>query len=234
MVGAPLLLMLGFSLCGLLPVGDSDLPAWRTTLRDAFGIIMPGTQSPQPWITLQGVLLLTVGTLWLSVCITRGFDEPERRTLLQLLVLGIAGIAIASLVVHYGDYEVIFWQGTERIDYYGPFTNRNNFSGLLASGAVLAFACTYDAYHRKRWSWPVFALSILPMFGAILANTSRTGVVLFFVGLGMWMMSGSHAARSAKRFAVSTSLLLILATVSLIYGQRILERFTGSEASSPR
>jgi O-antigen ligase/tetratricopeptide (TPR) repeat protein len=228
-VGAPLLLMLGFALCGLLPVGDANLPAWRTTLRDAFGIIMPGTQSPQPWITLQGVLMLAVGILWLSACITRGFDEPERRTLLQVLVLGIAGIAIASLVVHYGDYEVIFWQGTERIDYYGPFTNRNNFSGLLASGAVLAFACTYDAYHRKRWSWPVFALAILPMFGAILANTSRMGVVLFFAGLGMWMMSGTHASRSAKRFAVSTSLLLILATVFLIYGQRILQRFTGSE-----
>lgn len=227
-VGAPLLLMLVFALCGLLPVGDSNLPAWRTTLRDAFGVVMPGTQSPQPWITFQGVLMLAVGTLWLSVCITRGFDEPERRTLMQGLALGIAGIAIASLIVHYGDYEVIFWQGTERIDYYGPFTNRNNFSGLLAAGAVLAFACTYDAYHRKRWSWPVFALAILPMFGAILANTSRTGVVLFFAGIGMWMMSGTHAARSAKRFAVSTSLLLILATVFLIYGQRILERFTGS------
>lgn len=228
-VGAPLLLMLFFAVCGLFPLGDSSLPEWRGTLRDAFGIVMPATRSAQPWITLQGVLLLAVGTLWLSVCITRGFDEPERRTLLQLLVLGIAGIAIASLVVHYGDYEVIFWQGTERIEYYGPFTNRNNFSGLLAAGAVLAFACTHDAYHRKRWSWPVFALAILPMFGAILANTSRTGVVLFFAGLGLWMMSGTHAARSAKRFAVSISLLLILATVFLIYGQRILERFTGSE-----
>src|SRR6185436_14913869 len=102
-----------------------------------------------------------------------------------------------------------FWQREWKLLYFGPFPNRNNFGGLLAMGAVLAFAATYDSYRRRSPWWPAYALTLLPIVGAVLLNTSRAGLALLFLGLVAWMGFASFSRRSAQRIAVAVALLLV-------------------------
>ena len=230
----PVLGMLALCLFLFLPVSAASFPEWRTTLVNEMGIALPSLGTPQPWVSFESWTLLTVCALWLLYCLGRSYGSRERRWIINGLVLGIAAVSVAAIVVKKYGLVVPFWRSEWSLSHYGPFTNRNNFSSLLALGAVLAFAATYDSYRNKKATWLLLALALVPMFAAILLNTSRAGVILFFLGLGIWMLTAAFHKRSAQRVTVFASVLLMLATAFILFGQDILGRFGWNvETSTP-
>lgn len=195
-------------------------------MKEDYGVTLPTSRSAQPWVSLESWLLLLVGIIWFFTCISMSFSQTERRFTLQTMTLSIAGIAAIAVVIHYLKIEVPFWRSVWRVNYYGPFPNRNNFSGLLSIGAVLALAIATDAYRRKALSWIYFLLGLCFIFFALLLNTSRMGVILFFGGISSWMYFSTIEKRSMQRLAVGTSILLLLASFFFLFGQHIIARFT--------
>lgn len=227
MVAITALLVLTLCLSAFLPASLFTMPEWREQIQQDYGVSLVSTRSAQPWVSFENWLFLLAGISWLCLCLSRGFSSAERRFTLQAMTLAIALFATLSIAFHYTKVEIPFWQSAWiNTRYFGPFPNRNNFSGLLAVGAVLALATALDAHRRKSYIWIFFALTLFPIFSAVLLNTSRMGVLLFFLGVSMWMFIATIDRRSMQRLAISTSILLILASLFLLYGQHIISRFT--------
>lgn len=233
-VAVPLIGMVALPLLAFLPASWFAIPAWRSTIEADFGILTASTLSPQPGITFECWLLLVVGVTWLAWCLARGFTVEDRRAAVQALTFFISLLAIAALLVRHFKLQVPFWQSpwpNPSLD-FGPFPNRNNFSGVLAAGGVLGFAAAHDAFREGRRRWMLLALATLPPFAGVLANTSRLGVVLFFAGLGAWMITASLQRRSTHALAVAVTVLLILATTFMLAGGRLIEKFAGKDGSA--
>lgn len=226
MLLAPTLLALILSSTAFLPASWFAEQEWRKVIQRDFGVSLSSFHSPQPWVSFECWLLLLVGIVWFFNCLGRSFSERERRFALQTMTLVIAVISATAVAFHCLKIEVPFWRSVWRVNYYGPFPNRNNFSGLVTVGAVLALATTLDAYRRKSLSWVIFGLALLPIFSALLLNTSRMGVLLFFSGISTWMLIATMEKRTAQRLAVGISVLLILTSFFLLFGQHIIARFT--------
>lgn len=228
-------LMLGFSAVvillltasAFLPVSAFPPPEWRTQLQQDYRVPLSSTVSAQPWVSLESWMFLLTGLAWLIACLGSGFSEGDRRRLLQWTTVAISFIAVIVIVLHYLKVEVPFWRSEWRTTrYFGPFPNRNNFSGLLGIGAVLALATALDAYRRNRLSWLLFGLALTPVFLAVLLNTSRMGIILFFLGVSSWMFIATIDKRSIQRMAVGSALLMLLAAFFILFGQHIISRFT--------
>lgn len=217
------------ALGGLLPQSWSASPSWRVALGDDYGIPVGSLRSPQPWITVEGWTLLVLGILWLVSCVGQQAGTRERRFAMQYFVLLIAGLAGLSIALFVTKREIPFWRSDWTLAFFGPFPNRNHFGGLLAIGAILGFAATYDALKRRRRVWVLFALCIIPMFVAVLLNTSRMGILLFFGGITLWMAVAASKRRTAAHAAIALSVLLALASLFMIFGSKAIERFRSQE-----
>lgn len=221
----------GLALClaAFLPVSWFSMPAWREGLQRDFGVQMGSTLSPQTWISFESWMALAVSAVWLIFCMGRGYSAKERRLTMRVLTLFSAVLSCAALVVNYMDIHIPFWKGMPGLFYLGPFPNRNHFSGLLVITVVLALATTHDAYRQKHRSWPLYLVCIAPMFLAILSNTSRMGVVLLFIGTAAWMFTASLRREWAARAAILVAVLLVMATIVMLFGSQIVQRLIGGK-----
>lgn len=218
-------------LTAFLPASWFPEQPWRISLHQDFGIVMAGTRSPQPWVTLESLLLLMVGACWMVYCLGRGFTHGERRRMIQFLSVFISLLAVVAIAFRHWQVEVPFWRAIWNTAYLGPFPNRNNFSGLLAVGAVLTFAATHDAFRNKNAVWMLFAATFVPVFAGVLLNTSRMGVLALFAGLAAWIATASLQTRSFARLALSTAILLTLTALFLLFGGGISKRFMGTDGN---
>ncbi|MGC4095632.1 MAG: O-antigen ligase family protein [Nitrospira sp.] len=214
-------------LIGFLPISYFHIPEWRLSLIQDLGISLGTMCTAQPWLSLEELAAFAVVMVWLGYCLSYGFQNKDRRSLIHKLVFLIVPVAVFAIVLRLQDRLMPeLWRGADNLTSFGPFPNRNHFGTLAAIAAVLTFASAYDALKRKKFIWLVFALAVVPLFASVLLNTSRAGVLLFFVGIGGWMLTAAIRKRSLRQLAVSFSLLLIAAAVFLLYGRGILERFT--------
>src|SRR3954462_11353514 len=69
-----LLALLACAATAFLPANWFLQPAWRTALVEDFGVALPGTLSPQPWISLGCFLSFVAGTSWLYYVSTLELD----------------------------------------------------------------------------------------------------------------------------------------------------------------
>jgi len=219
-----------FSLACFLPQSQSSMPEWRKILTENYDIYLSEFRSPQPWISLESWILLFMGCLWLFYCLGRRFTAAERRFYLRSFCLGVSILTIIVLAVRRYDIHVPFWRDQWAGAWHiGTFPNRNHFSSLLAVASVMAFASAYDLYRNRKATWFINALAVLPLFAALLINTSRAGIILFFVGLGLWMTVATLRRNSIQRVAVSAALLLILATSFILFGTELIQKFIGKK-----
>jgi O-antigen ligase/tetratricopeptide (TPR) repeat protein len=195
------------------------LPEWRRHLIDDWGFNLPATLTSQPWLTLGGVFTLVMSGAWFCLLAGRGMGESSRRAALRTLTLGIYLIAALSLA------QKLNWLNLgwpldlphSGLD-LGPFANRNHFSGLCAIGCVLGAGMAHDAYRRKSPLTLLFGVGLLLPFAGIVINTSRAGLLLFFVGLTLWLTTASIRRGIFRKIALTFSLILSAAAVLLIFG----------------
>src|SRR5262249_16642584 len=159
------LLMLG----AFLPFHTDQWPEWRQTLASDFNVQTPEMVTPQPWITFEAWTLAIVILAWLWSCFGRGFNEVERRWLVCLLTVMVALLGLLAVIFAAKNIAVPFWRGDFDAPYFGPFPNRNNFSGFVAMGAVLAFASAYDAWRRRSVFWLVSVGSVVCIIWALVS-----------------------------------------------------------------
>lgn len=238
------------ALCALLAVAAAamaflpatlfgPLPEWRRHLIEDWGFELPASITCQPAFTLGGIVTLAVACAWFFLLTGRGMGEPTRRAALRTVTLGIYVIAAMALVQKLGWLDFGWPLGLPHAaEDLGPFANRNHFSSLCAIGCVLGAGMTQDAYRKKSSLVFLFGAGLLLPFAGIVINTSRAGLLLFFIGLTLWLTMASLRRGLFRKVALTFSLILCAVTVLLLFGggsgARLVEQGIGQSGLGGR
>ena len=211
-------------------------PEWHPALVNDFGIQLPSTLTPQPWITLGYLVSFAAGLSWLYIVSTQDLERRELRFQLGLFTSGIAFLAAISIALHLAHTTFSFWHNEQN---FGPFPNRNQTGALFGLAAIVILACAQDDLRKRRKRWIVWILELVLIAAAIILNSSRSGIAILTAGSAFWFGALAFRQRSPWRLALGISLFLLLLPLAalLLFGEQTLERFHlhnfGSTGISP-
>ncbi len=197
-------------------------PAWRVALVDDFGVNLPGTLSPQPWISLGCFLSFLAGLSWLYYVSTLELDLRDVRTQMRTFAFGIAALTALCIVLHAGHTALPFWHNERG---FGPFPNRNQTANLFGLTAVIVLACGQEDIRKGRKRWILWLIALAVLVAGIVLDFSRAGVLLLVAGSALWLGAFALRKGSAARIALGVSMLLLLFTALLLFGGQTFERF---------
>ncbi|MFZ0916407.1 MAG: O-antigen ligase family protein [Candidatus Udaeobacter sp.] len=199
-------------------------PEWRVAFANDFGIQLPSTLTPQPWITLGCLISFAAGLSWLYVVSAQDLELREVRFQLRLFTSGIAFLAAICIALYLARTTFSFWHNAQN---FGPFPNRNQTGTLFGLAAIVILACAQDDLRKRRKRWIVWVLALALTGAAIILNFSRSGIAILMAGSAFWFGALAFRQRSLWRLAVgiSLSLLLVLLTALLLFGGQTLESF---------
>jgi len=205
-----------------LPAAWFLQPAWRLVLENDFGISLPGTLSPQPWLSLGCFLSFLAGLGWLYYVSALDLELREVRQHLRLFTAGIILLAALCLALHAAHTALPFWHNQRG---FGPFPNRNQTANLFGLTAVVILACGQDDIRHSRKRWIAWLLGFALVVAAIVLDFSRAGILILVAGTFLWLGAFVLRKGSAARIALGLSVLLILLTAMLVFGGQTFERF---------
>src|SRR5947207_3151932 len=217
-----LLALLVSAATAFLPANWFLQPAWRTALVEDFGINLPGTLSPQPWISLGCFLSFLAGLSWLYYVSTLDLDLRDVRTQLRTFAFGIACLTALCVALRAGHTALPFWHNERG---FGPFPNRNQTANLFGITAIVILACGQEDIRHGRKRWILWLVALAVIVAGIIMDFSRAGVLLLVAGSALWLGVFAFRKGSAARIALGVSVLLILLTVMLVFGGQTFERF---------
>jgi hypothetical protein len=199
-------------------------PEWRAALVNDFGIQLPSTLTPQPWITLSYLVSFVAGLSWLYIVSTQDLELHEVRFQLRLFTSGIALLAAICIALYLARTTLPFWHNEQN---FGPFPNRNQTGDLFGLTAIVILACAQEDLRKRRKRWIVWILALLLTGAAIILNSSPSGIVILVAGSAFWLGALAFRQRSPWRLALGISLLLLLLllTALLLFGGQTFERF---------
>ncbi len=198
-------------------------PEWRATLVNDFGIQLPSTLTPQPWITLSYLVSFVAGLSWLYVVSAQDLELHEVRFQLRLFAGGIALLAAICIALYLERTTLPFWHTEQN---FGPFPNRNQTGDLFGLTAIVILACAQDDLRKRRKRRIVWILALVLIGAAIILNFSRSGIVILVVGSAFWLGALAFRQRSRRRLALGIPpVLLLLLTAVLLFGGQTFERF---------
>ncbi len=211
-----------WSLIAFLPASWFFQPEWRATYLNDFGISLPATLSPQPWITLTCLGSFVAGLSWLYVVCAQQLELREARLQLRLFTAGMVLLAAICILFWLAKTSPPFWHNERN---FGPFPNRNQTGNLFGLTAIMILACGQDDLRKGRKRWILWVLALGLMIAAIILNFSRAGIGILVAGSALWLGIFSLRQRSPSRIALVVSFLLLLLTALLLFGGQTLERF---------
>jgi hypothetical protein len=166
-----LLTLLILAAVAFLPAGWFFQPEWRTALVNDFGIQLPSTLTPQPWITLTCLLTFAAGLSWLYIVSAQDLELREVRFQLRLFTGGIVLLAAICIALYSAHVTLPFWQNERN---FGPFPNRNQSGDLFGLAGIMILACVQDDLRRRRKWWIVWILALVVVVVATLLSSSRS------------------------------------------------------------
>ena len=178
---------LGLAAAAFLPAAFFSEPAWRQGFVGEFPGVLPGTRSPQPWMTWEDWGLMAAGLGWAWQCFGRRASAEHRYVLLQLFVGGMSLSAIAAL----GRYSInhdptVLASGAVAL---GQFFNRNQTGDGLMMAGIASFALALVSASMRRPGRVILWFALCFVFlAALIANGSRAGLGLFFLGIVVWLV----------------------------------------------
>ena len=133
-----------------LPAAWFAQPAWRDALTNDFGITLPGTLSPQPWITAGCLVSFLAGLCWFYYACGHEAEMRAGRRELRIFAGGIVFLAALAVALYLMRQTLPFWLNERR---FGFFPNRNQTANLLALASIIVLACGYESIRRRKLSW---------------------------------------------------------------------------------
>ena len=193
------LALLACAATAFLPADWFLQPAWRIALVEDFGVNLPGTLSPQPWITLGCFLSFLAALSWLYYVSTVDLDLRDVRTQLRAFAFGVACLTALCIALRSAHTAIPFWHNERG---FGPFPNRNQTANLFGLTSVIIIACGQDDILRGRKRWILWLLALAVIVVGIVLDFSRAGVLLLVVGSGLWLGAFALRKASASRIAL--------------------------------
>lgn len=221
-VNLVMIALLGCAATAFLPANWFLQPAWRTALIEDFGLQLPNTLSPQPWISFGCFLSFIAALSWLYYVSTLDLDLRDVRTQLRTFAFGIAALTALCIALRAGHTALPFWHNERG---FGPFPNRNQTANLFGLTAVIILACGQEDIRKRRKRWILWLIALAIVIVGIVLDFSRAGILLLIAGSALWLGAFAFRKGSAARIALGASVLLVLLTVMLLFGGQTLERF---------
>jgi len=227
-LGTPInLLLFALLLCAVssfLPSTWFFQPGWRAVDANDFGIVLPITVSPQPWITFTCLFSLIAGLSWFYIVASEKLGLHEARSTLRWFSAGVVFLAGVCILFWLARTAPPFWHNERN---FGPFPNRNQTANLFSLTAVIILACGQDDIRKGRKRWILWLVGLAIIVAVIIINYSRAGIAILICGCALWLGLFSLCQRkhSASRVALVFSFLLLLFTALLLFGGQTLERF---------
>ena len=218
-------ILLGLIACAafaFLPAAWFGQPAWRAALVNDFGISLPGTVSPQPWVTLGCLVSFIAGLAWFYYACGHELEIRAGRREFRLFAGGVVALAGLAITLYLVRRALPFWQNQRG---FGFFPNRNQTANLLALTSIVVVACGYESIRRSKRTWIFWGMGLAILVAAIVLNFSRAGIALLLLGNGLWLAVLIIRSGSKQRMAIGLSALLVLLTMLLVFGGQTLERF---------
>jgi len=212
----------------LLLAGVAFLPAdwFDTAFRQPFldhGLVLAGTLSPQPWLSLEDYLLLVTSILWAWCCFETKLTLAAREFLLAGFLLGLGLVALNTIL-----------RGTAIEPYFpslvrggGQFENRNQTGDLLVMGGIFSFARGLSGLSRRKWR-ALFWMVLTGVFMvAMVRNGSRAAVGLFGLGLLLLVVARQMTRRQTwdVRLMAPAFLAVLGIVVFSVASSSLLDRF---------
>src|SRR4030088_1775127 len=94
-----LLALMAFAATAFLPANWFLQPAWRTAFVEDFGINLPGSLSPRPWISLGCFLSFLAGLSWLYYVSTLDLELRDVCTQLRTFAFGVACLTVICIAL---------------------------------------------------------------------------------------------------------------------------------------
>lgn len=218
---APALGLIGLALIQLVPgTGQLQSAQWRDNAY-ALGIDTGNSLSVQPTVSFEALLLLVAGLFWL---IMLGQASRERAFRLQILnLLAVAGAVLGVLVF------VLTTRGVANplapdVHCFSFLPNRNQMSLVFASTALIAFGLSWQALRNKgTLAWAYLALCLGSAMG-LSASLSRAGVVLFLIGVVLWIIARPRRGQRVTRWQSLPAFLMIICLGMFLTGFETLRR----------
>ena len=216
-----------------LPADCFFQPAWRQALTNDFGIQLPRTLSPQPWITSGALLSFLAGLGWFYYAAGQDVEIRAARRQLRVFALGVILLAALAVGLYRMHTTLPFWHNERG---FGPFPNRNQTANLLGLASIIIVACGHDEIRRGKKGWIFWLTGLGVVVAGIVLNFSRAGIALLLVGSVLWLAVLVLRSGSTARIAIGASALLAMLTALLLFGGQTLERFnlrgTGSSIAT--
>jgi ABC-type multidrug transport system fused ATPase/permease subunit len=198
-------------------------PEWRAAVVNDFGIQLPSTLTPQPWITLSYLVTFAAGLSWLYAVSTQDLGLREVRFQLRLFASGVALLAAICIALYLAHITPRLWHNEGN---FGPLPNRSQTGDLFGLTGITILACGQDDLRKGRRRWIVWIFALILTVAAIILNFSRSGIVLLVVGSAFWLGALALRQRSRSRLALGIfSFLLLLITALLLFDGQIFQRF---------
>jgi len=197
-------------------------PEWRAAFVNDFGVQLPSTLTPQPWITLSYLASFAAGLSWLYVVSTQDLELREARFQLRFFTSGIVLLAAICIALYLAHTTLSFWHNEQN---FGPFPNRNQTGDLFGLTAIMILACGENDLRKRRKRWIVWILALVLIVAAIILDFSRSGIGIFAAGSAFWLGTFAVRRRPPLPLALGVSFLLLLLTALLLFGGQTFERF---------
>lgn len=218
------LLIAASSLIAFLPANLFPIPPWRKAIVD-LGVHLPGTHSPQPWLSLESGLGLWLGLAWAYYVFSYQWESRARELAWDMFCFGILILAAGLTISFAFRARIPFWPDVPE---FGFFPNRNQTSNVLGLGGVMIYANAFHHLqrgHKRGWMW---LASLGLICWALILNYSRAGIVLFFVGALVWHLCWLWQPRESVSKVLAWVPLAILVCLFLIAGGETFVRFQRS------
>jgi O-antigen ligase/Flp pilus assembly protein TadD len=211
------------SLAALLLAAASFLPVTvapgspiRAMLDRELQIGLPITVSPQPWLTLEGVMLLVTGLAWWWWVIAALNPTGSSRAQLVLwAALGIATLAAAALASRAFSLTIPGWPNVASL---GPFPNKNQMGNLLGTWGIVAAAAAFCCGRMRSSVSFVWCVALALIAWALVAALSRAGTLILVAGLLVWGSWEAARLRRYRELAISASVALCTLAVFFAFG----------------
>lgn len=221
---------------GLLPAKwFGPIEPWRTNLIQEWSVAVSSSLSPDFQTTFETWIISLFGLIWLWSCFGQNFSDSGRRIALRSLSFGCMIIGVFFMLEVHHLVNLPWWphfaEGVARHD-FGPFSNRNHSSSLFALASVLCAAASFDSIRRKSRSWVLFFAGVVLFFICIVSNTSRGGLMLFLLGLSVWVAVAAMKKGRLRKILVSLSIIGTILSFVLsskgFLGERLSSRPIGA------
>lgn len=212
-------------LCAFIHLPDKFVPVWRKSLWIDLNIPVPSTISINPLLSLEGLIFLTWGLLWVYHCLNQPFSLAERYTSSRFFSNAFIVLGFICVLFHLLNLHPSLWQSQQAP---GFFANRNQSSIFFAMGALLTMACAFEDYKADKFSacmlracGTFFLLLVMVRIG------SRGGPILFLIGCFAWFVWLSLISKNGKQFCTGAAIFFLILTTFFLLGGHTMERILG-------